>query len=96
MACSRRACCTHISRRTITTKLKDITERKKAEKALEEKVEELEKWYQLTVDREVKMTELKNRIQELESELKHKGDNPDVNVQMEESRRSGKTSSERE
>jgi len=49
---------------------KDITERKKAETALEEKVEELERWYQLTVDREVKMTQLKVRIQELESELK--------------------------
>jgi PAS domain S-box-containing protein len=48
---------------------KDITERKKAEMALNEKVEELEKWYQLTVDREIKMTQLKNRIQELESEL---------------------------
>jgi PAS domain S-box-containing protein len=48
---------------------KDITERKKAEMALNEKVEELEKWYQLTVDREIKMTQLKNRIQELESVL---------------------------
>ena len=54
---------------------KDITERKKAETALEEKVEELEKWYQLTVDREVKMTQLKARIQELESELKGKQKN---------------------
>lgn len=54
---------------------KDITERKKAEAALEEKVEELEKWYQLTVDREVKMTQLKVRIQELESELKGRREN---------------------
>jgi PAS domain S-box-containing protein len=49
---------------------KDITERKKSEMALREKVEELEKWYQVTVHREVKMTQLKKRIQELESELK--------------------------
>ena len=49
---------------------KDITERKKAEMALREKVEELEKWYQVTVHREVKMTHLKRKIQELESELK--------------------------
>jgi PAS domain S-box-containing protein len=48
----------------------DITERKKVELALKEKVEELERWYQLTVDREVKMTQLKIRIQELESALK--------------------------
>jgi len=54
---------------------KDITERKKAETALEEKVEELERWYQLTVDREVKMTQLKARIQELESELKDRQKN---------------------
>jgi PAS domain S-box-containing protein len=57
---------------------KDITERKKAEVALKEKVEELERWYHLTVDREIKMTELKNRIQELESELKEMRENPDA------------------
>jgi PAS domain S-box-containing protein len=55
---------------------KDITERKKAEMALKEKVEELERWYHLTVDREIKMTELKNRIQELESELKEVREDP--------------------
>ena len=49
---------------------KNITERKKAEMALREKVEELEKWFQVTVHREVKMTQLKKRIQELESKLK--------------------------
>ena len=38
--------------------------------AIKEKIEELEKWYRLTVDREVKMTQLKSRIEELESELK--------------------------
>jgi PAS domain S-box-containing protein len=54
---------------------KDITERKKAEMALREKVEELEKWYQVTVHREVKMTQLKKRIQELESELKLTSEN---------------------
>ena len=48
---------------------KDITERKKAEIALKEKVEELEKWYKVTVDREVQMSRLKKRIQELESKL---------------------------
>ena len=50
----------------------DMTERKKTEMALREKVQELEKWYRLTVDREVKMTELKKRIRELESKGKTK------------------------
>jgi len=49
---------------------KDITEKKKAEIALQEKVKELEKWYRLTVDRELKMTELKRRIRELKSRRK--------------------------
>ena len=49
---------------------KDITEKKKAEKALKEKVKELESWYRLTVDRELKMTQLKRRIRKLESKRK--------------------------
>ena len=48
----------------------DMTERKKTEMALREKVKELERWYRLTVDREVKMTELKKRIRELGSKRK--------------------------
>lgn len=59
---------------------KDITERKKAETTLEDKVVELERWYQLTVDREVKMTQLKARIQELESELKGRQNNETVDA----------------
>ena len=55
--------------------IEDITERKKAETAIREKIEELERWYRLTVDREVKMTQLKSRIEELESELKGKRKN---------------------
>jgi PAS domain S-box-containing protein len=50
---------------------KDITERKRAERALQEKVKELERWYKLTVDREVKMIQLKKRIKELESTLEN-------------------------
>jgi len=49
---------------------KDITERKKNERALRQKVNELERWYRLTVDRELKMTQLKERIRELESKQK--------------------------
>ncbi len=49
--------------------IKDITERKRYEEALKEKLEELEKWYKLTVDRELKMIELKNEIRALANEL---------------------------
>lgn len=49
--------------------IKDITERKQYEEALKDKLEELEKWYKLTVDRELKMIELKNEIRALAHEL---------------------------
>jgi len=49
---------------------KNITERKKAEMALKEKLKELEKWYRLTVDRELKMAQLKRSIRKLESKRK--------------------------
>ena len=49
--------------------IKDITERKQYEEALREKLDELEKWYKLTVDRELKMIELKNEIRALANEL---------------------------
>ena len=53
----------------IITYIKDITERKQYEEALKEKLEEMEKWYKLTVDRELKMIELKNEIRALANEL---------------------------
>ncbi len=49
--------------------IRDITERKIYEEALKEKLEELEKWYKLTVDRELKMIELKNEIRALANEI---------------------------
>jgi predicted nucleic acid-binding Zn-ribbon protein len=49
--------------------IKDITERKQYEEALKDKLDELEKWYKLTVDRELKMIELKNEIRALANEL---------------------------
>jgi PAS domain S-box-containing protein len=48
----------------------DISERKKSEKKLEEKVDELEKWQKLTVGRELRMTNLKEEIEELKKRLK--------------------------
>ncbi|RLA95774.1 MAG: hypothetical protein DRG32_06155, partial [Deltaproteobacteria bacterium] len=47
----------------------DIRDLKAKEEELKAKVAELEKWYRLTVDRELKMIELKNRIRELEEKL---------------------------
>ncbi len=48
---------------------RDITERKRAETELQERMKELEKWHKLTVDRELRMVELKKKIEELESQL---------------------------
>ncbi|MEE9224377.1 MAG: PAS domain S-box protein [Thermoplasmata archaeon] len=45
---------------------KDITERKKAEVTLNEKMQELERYKKVTVGRELKMIELKERIEDLE------------------------------
>ncbi|MGV8150848.1 MAG: PAS domain-containing protein [Candidatus Woesearchaeota archaeon] len=47
----------------------DITSRKNAEESLKNKNEELEKFYKIAVERELKMIELKNKILELESKL---------------------------
>lgn len=45
--------------------VRDISERKRMEKELREKVEELERFYKLAVDRELRMVELKKEIDEL-------------------------------
>ncbi len=50
--------------------MKDITERKKAGEEIIKRTEELEKINKLSVGRELKMVELKKRINELESQLK--------------------------
>lgn len=57
------------SKQSIAT-LNDITEIKKAETELKARMEELERWHKLTVDRELKMIELKERIRELETTIK--------------------------
>ncbi|MFA6216381.1 MAG: PhnD/SsuA/transferrin family substrate-binding protein [Candidatus Omnitrophota bacterium] len=45
----------------------DISERKKIEETLQNKIEDLEKFNRFVVDRELKMVELKQKIKELES-----------------------------
>jgi PAS domain S-box-containing protein len=48
---------------------RDITERKKMEKELKGRVEELEKFYDIAIDRELRMKQLKEEIKKLKSEL---------------------------
>jgi PAS domain S-box-containing protein len=50
---------------------RDITERKNAEEAMRQRNEELEKFNKISVDREIKMIELKKKIEELEEKLKN-------------------------
>ena len=56
-------------RKARVTAIRDITERKKMEEELKGKVEELEKFYDIAIDRELRMKELKEEIKRLKSEL---------------------------
>jgi len=47
----------------------DVTENRRVQKEINEKIEELEMFNKLAVDRELKMIELKNKIKELEEQL---------------------------
>lgn len=49
----------------IVTTCEDITERKKMEREIRERVEELEKFYEMSVGRELKMKDLKKEIKRL-------------------------------
>ncbi len=51
----------------IVTTCEDITERKNMEKELKMKVEDLEKFYEMSIGREVKMKELKKEIKRLKA-----------------------------
>jgi predicted patatin/cPLA2 family phospholipase len=57
---------------SIYTTMEDITENKQAEHALKEKISELERYKTITVNREMKMMELKNEINELYEKLHQK------------------------
>jgi PAS domain S-box-containing protein len=50
---------------SVYTTMEDITENKKAEQALKEKINELERYKVITINREMKMMELKNEINQL-------------------------------
>lgn len=53
---------------TVTGFYRDMTETVRTQKLIKDKIEELEKFNSLTVNRELKMIELKNRIAKLEAE----------------------------
>jgi len=62
----------------IASIVRDITETKIAEQLLKQKIEELEKYKSVTVNREVKMVDLKNEINELCKQLNQKPKYPSV------------------
>jgi PAS domain S-box-containing protein len=64
----------------IVSVVRDVTEMKIAELALKTKIEELEKYKSVTVNREVKMVELKNEINELLKQLNQKSKYPSAEV----------------
>ncbi|MEF8880099.1 MAG: PAS domain S-box protein, partial [Candidatus Thermoplasmatota archaeon] len=53
----------------IIESFRDITEIKKKEEKLREKLDELKRWKKVTVNRELKMRELKQKIRELEEKI---------------------------
>lgn len=52
-----------------TSMIRDITERKLAERELRDRVEELEKFYDMAVGRELRMKELKKEMEQLRDEI---------------------------
>jgi len=53
----------------IVTTCEDITDRKKLQNEIRERIEDLEKFYEASIQREIKMKELKKRINKLKDEL---------------------------
>jgi PAS domain S-box-containing protein len=62
----------------IVSIMKNITESKIAEQNLKAKIEELEKYKNVTVNREIKMVELKNEVNELCKQLNQKPKYPNI------------------
>jgi PAS domain S-box-containing protein len=55
----------------IITTCEDITDRKNMENEIKGKIDELERFYEVTIHREAKMKELKKEIKRLQDELSH-------------------------
>ena len=55
--------------------VRDITERKKIEEELKKKMTDLEKFYEMAIDREMKMKELKEEIKRLKAQLANNNKN---------------------
>ena len=53
----------------IVTTCEDIKDRKKMEKEIKMRVEDLEKFYEMSIGREVKMKELKKEIKRLKAKI---------------------------
>jgi polyhydroxyalkanoate synthesis regulator phasin len=49
---------------------RDITERKKAREEIDNRIRELEEFYEMAVGRELKMKELKEEMEKLREEVK--------------------------
>jgi PAS domain S-box-containing protein len=62
----------------IVNVIRDITETKIAEQTLKDKIEELEKYKNVTVNREIKMVDLKNEINDLCKQMNQKPKYPNV------------------
>jgi histidine kinase len=56
-------------RKTISAVIRDISDRMKAEQELKDRVEELETFYRTSINRELKMKQLKEENEKLKSEL---------------------------
>jgi PAS domain S-box-containing protein len=57
------------NRKIISSVIRDISERRRAEQELKKRVEELEQFYQISIDREIQMGKQKAEIEKLKSEL---------------------------
>ena len=53
----------------IQCNIRDITERKKAEKEIKKRVKELEEFYDIAINRELRMKELKEQMEEMKEKL---------------------------
>ena len=60
---------TYHGRAAVIGTLLDISERKKMEEEVKKRIEELEKFYEMAVGRELRMKDLKEEIKKLQSEL---------------------------